>query len=180
MVSRYRKYLHLEIGDADLLRHAVHLAENMLHDIHAVDRSGIVAQLPAGDDAVRVCREVPDLAGQRVPDDIQVHGHGQPVVVAGGKAENAGVLFPQVQLHVPRADVGHGVFAGGVFHAPLPAVVHREQAAAGHIAALVLRHVEIVEAEHDAGKHCHTAQPSFCASRNAPCFESSLSGISGS
>ena len=85
------------------------------------------------------------------------------MVKAGREAEHAGVLPPQVQLHVPGPGVGHGVFSGGVFHAPLPAVVDGKQRPPGHIGAFVPGHVEVVEAEHNAGEHIIDGHGPFAA-----------------
>ena len=67
--------------------------------------------------------------------------------------ERAGVLLSQIQLHVSGACVGHGIGSGGVFYTSLPAVIDGKKRPAGHIGAFVVRHMKIVEAEHDAGKY---------------------------
>ena len=101
--------LHLEVRDADLLRHPVELAEDPLHGLRPVDHPGAGPQLPAGDDGLRRHREVPDLLGQGTLHDVPVKGDGKAVVMVGGKDKGPGVLLAEVQLHIPRRRVGQAV-----------------------------------------------------------------------
>ena len=84
-------------------------------------------------------------------------------VKAGREAEHAGVLPPEIQLHVSGPGIGHGVFPGGVFHAPFPAVVDGKQRPSGHIVTFIIGYVKVVEAEHNAGEHIIDGHGPFAA-----------------
>lgn len=85
------------------------------------------------------------------------------MVMAGREPEHPGVLLSEIQLHISGPGVGHGVFSGGVFHAPLPAVVDSKQRPSGHIVTFRIGHVKVVEAEHDAGEHIVDGHGPFAA-----------------
>ena len=117
-----------------------------------MQHSGISPQLPALHDALRRGGKIANLLRQRFSHHVQIKRHRQPVIVAGRKDECARVCLPQIQLHIPRRRVSHPVVIRCVFHASLAAMVDGQQAAVRHIAALVMLHVEIIEAEHRARK----------------------------
>ena len=73
--------------------------------------------------------------------------------MVGGEDKGAGMLLPKVQLDIPRRRIGQHIAARGVFHAALPAVVNGKQASIRHIAALKLRHVEVVKAEYGSREY---------------------------
>ena len=75
----------------------------------------------ADHDKCLILRQTPDLPGQGGTGRVPVEGDGQPVVMAGGKAEISSVLPAEIQFHIPGAGIGCGALTGGVLHAPFPA-----------------------------------------------------------
>lgn len=125
----------------------------MLQPLRAVDHPRISAQRPAGNERLQRYGKVLKLKRKRPAGGVTVKGNGQSVVVVRRENKGAGVLHAQVQLHISSLGVGQPVICRHVFHPSLAAVVDGKDAAVRDIAALKAAHVEVVEAEHHAGKH---------------------------
>ena len=142
-----------EVGQANGLRHLIHLAEDALHHGGAVNYPGIFAQRDFFQNPVDVDPEVLQPGLQRPARRRELQSDRQAVIMSGWEYKPSRMTPPAVQLHVPRAHVGYGVLTRRVFHTSLTAVIDGQQLRSGYEAGIEILHVEIVVIERHAREH---------------------------
>ena len=117
--------LHGEIAPADALRHGVELGEDVLHSGGGPGHEASVLPAVAVHQGLGADIHVLQKAGEALRRPGGIQGHGDAVVMAGGKTGLP--IRPGKDRHIPRRQaVGPVIHA--VLHPALPAVVDGEAA----------------------------------------------------